>query len=168
MIGFSRAELEGRSPLKVPSAHRGSPGQDTSACAATAPARTSGHEVEPPVGKRVPEFSGWPASIPRPASSAATPPCSRSGSETVLQVHRHAWVPWRISYSPLIHQMKCYTKCLKSRTERFRPQRLSLRQDAFGQHSLCLMIGPEKPRNSAVFRGWLCTLGMGRRLKISL
>jgi hypothetical protein len=34
----------------------------------------------------------------------------------------------------------------------------SLRQDAFGQHSLGSVIGPEKPRNSAVFRGCLCTL----------
>jgi ABC-type sulfate transport system substrate-binding protein len=37
-----------------------------------------------------------------------------------------AWVPWRTSYSPLIQQMKCYTKPLKCRE--VRPQFLSLRQ----------------------------------------
>jgi hypothetical protein len=46
-----------------------------------------------------------------------------------------AWVPWRISYSPLIHQMKCYTKPLKSHTERVGRQFLSLRQDALSGHS---------------------------------
>src|SRR6187200_562089 len=44
---------------------------------------------------------------------------------------------------------------------------LSLRQDASGRHSLCSRIGPEKPRNSAVFRGWLCTLDWGCRLGIT-
>ena len=34
--------------------------------------------------------------------------------------------------------------------------------------SLRLLIGPEKPRNSAVFRGWLCTLDWRRRLGITL
>ena len=34
--------------------------------------------------------------------------------------------------------------------------------------SLCPLIGAEKPRNSAVFRGRPCTLGQGRRLEISL
>jgi hypothetical protein len=34
---------------------------------------------------------------------------------------------------------------------------LSLRQDAFGRHSLCPMIGPEKPRNSALLGGRLFT-----------
>ena len=37
-------------------------------------------------------------------------PCSRSGSKTaLLAAHRPAWVPWRIGYSPLIHQVKWYT-----------------------------------------------------------
>jgi hypothetical protein len=31
-----------------------------------------------------------------------------------------------------------------------------------------LLIGPEKPSNSAVFRGWLCTLDWRRRLGITL
>jgi hypothetical protein len=39
-----------------------------------------------------------------------------------------AWVPWRIGHCPLTHQMMCYTKPLKSHTERVRPQFLSLRQ----------------------------------------
>jgi hypothetical protein len=46
-----------------------------------------------------------------------------------------AWVPWRISYSPLIHQMKCYTKPLKSHTERVGRQFLSLRQSRHSGHS---------------------------------
>jgi hypothetical protein len=44
----------------------------------------------------------------------------------------------------------------------------SLRQDATGRQSLCWPIGPEKPRNSAVFRGRLCTVGWGRKLEMSL
>ena len=40
------------------------------------------------------------------------------GSKTALQAaHRPAWAPWRISYSPLIHQMICHTKPLKSHAE---------------------------------------------------
>jgi len=45
---------------------------------------------------------------------------------------------------------------------------LSLRQYALCGQSLRLQIGPEKPRNSAVFRGWLCTLDWRRRLGFSL
>ncbi len=59
-------------------------------------------------------------------------------------------VPWRIGYSPQIHQMKCYTKPLKSHTERVRRQLLSLRQDAFGRHSLCTPIEPPKPRKPGI------------------
>jgi hypothetical protein len=62
-----------------------------------------------------------------------------------------AWVPWRIRRCPLIHQMMCYTKLLKSHKERVRPQFLSLRQDALERHSLCAEIGALKPRNSAIF-----------------
>jgi hypothetical protein len=44
----------------------------------------------------------------------------------------------------------------------------SLRQHVLERKSLCLMIGPERPRNSGVFRGWLCTLDWRRRLGITL
>jgi hypothetical protein len=47
--------------------------------------------------------------------------CSRSGSKIVLQAaHRPAWVPWRINFSPLTRQMKCYTgTCAPGRSCRF-------------------------------------------------
>jgi hypothetical protein len=45
---------------------------------------------------------------------------------------------------------------------------LSLRQDALCGQSLRSLIGAEKPRNSAVFRGWLCTLDRRQRLGITL
>jgi hypothetical protein len=44
----------------------------------------------------------------------------------------------------------------------------SLRQHCPCEQSLRLLIGPEKPRNPAVFRGQLCTLEWRRRLGITL
>jgi hypothetical protein len=47
------------------------------------------------------------------------PPCSRSESTTALQAaHRPRLGTLENRYSPLIHQMKCYTKSLKSHTEK--------------------------------------------------
>jgi hypothetical protein len=67
-----------------------------------------------------------------------------------------------------ILQMIWYSNLLKYNAEKVRPQFLSVRQGAAGGQSLCWPIGPEKPRNSAVFRGRLCTLGWGRKLEMSL
>ena len=44
----------------------------------------------------------------------------------------------------------------------------SLRQHGPCGQSLRLLIGPEKPKNWAVFRGWLCTLDWRQRLGIAL
>jgi hypothetical protein len=77
-------------------------------------------------------------------------------------------VPWRIRDSPQIQQMICYSNLLKSKKENVRPQFLSVRQHGLCGQSLRLLIGPEKLRNSAVFRGWLCTLDWRRRLGITL
>ena len=74
-------------------------------------APTSGHDVEPPVGTGVPEFgAGQPAfhdphhpSPRRPARGPDRRPSCRPCTGS-------ACVPWRIRYSPLIHQMICYSK----------------------------------------------------------
>ena len=83
----------------------------------------------------------------RRTTMSVLPPCSRSGSKTALQAaHRPAWVPWRISDSPLIHQMKCYTKSLKYQAESVRPQFLSLRQVCpFGTFFFAVCGGGRNP-----------------------
>ena len=50
------------------------------------------------------------------------PPCSRSGSKTASQAAHPPGVPWRISGFPQIHRMICYSKSLKNKKERVRPQ----------------------------------------------
>jgi hypothetical protein len=40
--------------------------------------------------------------------------------------------------------------------------------DFIARQSLDPLVSPEKPRNSAVFRGWLETLGWGQKLAIFL
>jgi hypothetical protein len=62
------------------------------------------------------------------------------GSKILQTAHRPAWVPWRISYSPLIHQIICHTNPLNSPAERVRRRFLSLRQCA-----------QENPRNPGHF-----------------
>src|SRR5918996_1831040 len=124
----------------------------------TAQASASAHELDR--GYRPGRHQRWtrarvisPVAGSRRTTTVMLPPCSRSGSKTVLQGRGTgpAGIPWRISYSPLIQQMRCYTKSLKSHTERVRPQLLSLRQYRPCGQSLRPLIGHEKPRNSAVF-----------------
>jgi hypothetical protein len=62
-----------------------------------------------------------------------------------------AWVPWRISYSPLIHQMICHTKPLKNQLERVRRQSLSLRQHALSGHSFSVPDQRSETRRMRAF-----------------
>jgi hypothetical protein len=67
-----------------------------------------------------------------------------------------------------ILMIMCYSKRLKYKKENVRPQFLSVRQDAQSGHSLRSPMRSLKPRNAAVFRGWLCTLDWRWRLGITL
>ena len=125
----------------------------------TAQASASAHELDR--GYRPGRHQRWtrarvisPVAGSRRTTTVMLPPCSRSGSKTVLQGRGTgpAGIPWRISYSPLIQQMRCYTKSLKSHTERVRPQLLSLRQfHQLGYSFRCARRRPE-PRRMSAFR----------------
>jgi hypothetical protein len=65
--------------------------------------------------------------------------------------HLPRLVPWRISYSPLIHQIICHTKPLKSHKENVRPQSLSLRQSAQSGHSFSAAEPRPKPHRMRRF-----------------
>ena len=94
----------------------------------------------------------------RPARGPDRRPSCRPGTGT-------AWVPWRISCSPLIHQIKCYTNHLKSHAERVRPQVLSLRQHRLCGQSLRPPIGPEKAQEFAHFQRTAVHLALARRAR---
>ena len=74
-------------------------------------------------------------------------------------------VPWRISGSPGIHLMMCYSNSLKYKKESVRPQFLSLRQHVVFGQSPRPLIGPEKP---AVSGGRLFTSVRPSRWKTPL
>ena len=108
----------------------------------TAQASASAYEVDR--GERPGQHQRWtrtrvvsPVARSRRTTTLMLPPCSRSGSATVLQAaHRRLGTLENPAISPLIHKMKCYTNALKSHTERVRPQFLSLRQDYLGKLAL--------------------------------
>jgi hypothetical protein len=96
-----------------------------------------------------------------PSASALRSTAGRCETDALLEVRIQdpscrprtgpAWVPWRIIYSPLIHQMKCYSKALKSHIERARPQFLSLRQPRQSGHSFSCACHRSESRKKRPF-----------------